>query len=247
MCNDLKDCKCSKKSEKNSMLCVISTSLFTLIFLAFIWLFVEKGGENYQYIKNIQTNETTTLVNGETFKYDNIDSINIKIDDRNLIIKETDGDLVEITSTIKNSGIIVTQPIVWVKNNTLYYNQGIKNPGVSRDVRLSNSEGELIVGVPKNLKLNFDIDNDYGDVFFEIEEANNLDLDGYSGEIEVLTKFQNLDIYSYKGEVDILVASENANINTKKGNVSMVEDEFTNKINFNSKHGNLNLYSENRS
>lgn len=178
--------KCSKKSEKNSILCVLSTTLFTLISFAFIWLFVEEGGENYQYIKTVRVNKTTEFVNGETFKYDNINSINIKMDDCKLTITETDGNLVEITSTIENTGVgIITQPIVWVKNNTLHFDQGIKA------VRGTKSEGELVVKVPKNSNLNFDIFNGDGDVFFDIEEPNELNINSEYGNLEIRNTINN--------------------------------------------------------
>lgn len=226
----------SKKSKKNKVL----TEILAILFLLCIWLFVEGGGVHYRQVKNIILNETISMKNVETLNFDNINGINIKMDNCNLTITEADGDLIEVTSTIKNSGIgIVTQPILWVKDNILHYDQGIKSAMNLKSI------GELTVKVPRNLNLNYDVCNEYGDVFLDVNLANDLNLDICYGNLELLTKAENLNIDSENGNINIFEASKNVNVNTKSGHISILANEFTNYINFVSERGTCIVFAEN--
>lgn len=182
--------------------------------------------------------------------FDNISAINIHATNIDLTILESETDKVLIKNSIETTGIgIFTKPKIWVSNNTLFYDQGLIMNIDTWEIIEDNfdleihTSGSLIIEVPIDMKLDFIIKNANGNINFDIDEANNVDII-YSNKLDFRTKCETLKITVNEQNVNIYKPITNIKAFTKSGNVSIYANDKTNSIDFVTKSGYLNIFPD---
>ncbi len=114
-----------------------------------------------------------------TMTFEDISTIDIYADNIDLIILETDRENVLVKNSVKTTGKgVITEPKIWVSDNTLFYDQGlimdINTWEIIEDAVDFNTytSGNLIIEVPKNVKFDFNIKNPNGTLDFNVENSS---------------------------------------------------------------------------
>ncbi len=216
-------------SMKNNCISIVIRNLITgIIIIAIAMIFIisiKESGSSKNYLIDEQFSDINSIV---------IDSV-----DASIIILQSDVNNVSIKSTIDNKAIgIVKQPFVEVKNNILYYDQGYAI-GVN-----THSNGSIIIQVPNDKILDYDITTGSGDVEIDVFSANNILINATIGDKIVSTNANNIVIESVSGDIKFIGSGENILIDTIQSDAIIVVNKGTKQINFESISGGTSIYAK---
>ncbi len=221
--------------KKKSLIAACGVLAFVAILLIAVFIIESQSSRLLTGL----VSDTNSFKDDATLSFTNIEAVNLNVKDIPISIIDGNVDEVTITSTVQNNGIgFATQPKVWAYNNTLYYNQGIIF-GIE-----PKSTGSVIVEIPADLRLDYNIKNGSGDVLFEVATANNAKLDMAIGELNIYTVCENLTADTVSGDINIYEAMKTIAIDTVSSDVSLSADATTDKINIKSVSGDCNIYSD---
>lgn len=243
------------------LLKTISTLLGSILILSIIFI----TGCSIENPNLFDSFKGSTLENDMVFE--DIETINIKADNINLTVIESDTDKVLVKNSVETTGFgVLTEPKIWISDNTLFYDQGlilnIDTWDIFEDNFNIHTSGSLIIEVPKDIKIDYIIDNPNGNVDFDVEEAlsvsisagNEITFNTNCESLDITTNDQNVNIYSSLQTLNALTKSGNINIfapinaikaMTKNGDISLYANQETNSIDFDTKSGTLNIFAEN--
>ncbi len=179
------------------------------------------------------------VVVDEFMEFEDINTIKINADSIDLVILESDVTNITFTNTIENKGKLMKfEPKVFVFDNTLIYDQNLI---MGWD---AHSTGSLIIEIPRDLKLDYVINNSHGNIDFSVKEANDLSITCYKNDITINTSCENLLVNSKDSNVNINETSTSIKVNTKNGNVSIKATEANDFIDITTKDGNVILLTD---
>ncbi len=183
--------------------------------------------------------DTKSFENEQTLSFADVDAVKMNVNDVPVSVIESNVDEVTITSTVQNNGIgLTTQPKAWIDNNTLYYEQGIIL-GIE-----PKSSGSVIVEIPAEAKLEYNISNGSGDVLLEVSTAKDVTFDMAIGELSVYASCELFTANTVSGDINIYGAVKNTIIDTVSSDVSLFANATTNEIDFESVSGDCKVFAD---
>lgn len=210
------------------LLILISIIIFCLIMFLVVYL---SGGNmgilNFGY-KNKE------VIFDESFKKEDVKSIDIKQDAGNIIFKETSNDNIQVVAYGEEREDIVVN----LSNNKLTIDYTRKNKW--RFISLGNISNDIIVYIPSDYSNDIRLKSNLGDCeLIDLENAT-LDIDCDAGNVE-LGKVKNANIRCDLGNVEIKEVFNKCTIRVDAGNVEIAKLSIKEDSNIKADLGNIDI------